>query len=109
MTKEALLNSQKWQWREFTELFLRNASAPPEAALKHVDNWLADKTYLVGTEATSIDTDVFKLIHSPLSRLSHQEREAYPHLSRWFRLVQSSVPPDDRCPPLVISRTRLYA
>ena len=43
--------------------------------LQHVDHWLSDKTYLAGTEVTSMDTDVFKLIHSPMVRTKNYKHE----------------------------------
>jgi len=107
--KNYILSAQKWQWREFADLYLRDACANLQIALKHMDQWLSDKTYLVGTEPTSIDADIFQLVYVPVARLSHQEREALPHLSRWCRLIQSAASHAPDRPPLVISCTRLYA
>ncbi|KAF9516509.1 hypothetical protein BS47DRAFT_1340863 [Hydnum rufescens UP504] len=59
------------------------------ADLKHLDETLSSKTYLVGTSPTVADISLYGTLHASVAKLSPPKTYAYPSIIRYFDHLQN--------------------
>ncbi|XP_033644613.1 eukaryotic translation elongation factor 1 epsilon-1-like [Asterias rubens] len=79
------------QWLEYrvTEIDRCHGEKDISTVLKELNTYLATRTYFVGDHFTLPDMLLAYGLHSTISGLTHQEKEKFGHLSRWFDNIQS--------------------
>ncbi|KAG5462604.1 MAG: hypothetical protein BJ554DRAFT_4457 [Olpidium bornovanus] len=68
--------------------------------LKDLDEHLMTRTYLVKEQLTVADLVVFARVYTSFAALSTRQRFTFPALTRWFDLIQHSVPLIPEMPPV---------
>ncbi|PVU94493.1 hypothetical protein BB559_002996 [Furculomyces boomerangus] len=68
------------------------ALTPSIESLKSTNDSLADRTYLVSNNITAADISVFQSLYPLMKSMSDEDRVKYNHFSRWFDLIQNSIP-----------------
>ncbi|KAJ2610279.1 G4 quadruplex nucleic acid binding protein [Coemansia sp. RSA 1365] len=70
----------------------RHGQAERQAFSQLIDNHLAQRTFLVGDRLSLADLVAFGNVHTFMGSLSSQKRFALCNFSRWFDLVQHTLP-----------------
>jgi len=76
--------------------------------LREIDNTLAGSTFIAGHFMTLADPLLFLTLHPTMIKLSFAEKEAVPHLCRWFRFIQIEEELSKDLKEVIFSRNQLY-
>jgi len=76
------------QWLQYNILHLTDKTSITEYVLKEMDSYLVPCTFFAGHNLTLADPVIYHSLYPVFLDMSFQEKEKYPNLSRWFRLIQ---------------------
>jgi len=76
------------QWLQYNLLHLTEKAAITEYVLRDLDGYLVPCAFFAGHNLTLADPVIYLSLYPVFSEMSFQEKEKYPNLSRWFRLIQ---------------------
>ncbi len=94
-------NSENSEQKSLLPFKLEDLKKPNESCLKAVDEHLSECSYMLGYEASSVDSDVFKSLLPHKAAFSNGE--SYPNLVRWFGHIQSFSEEQKRKFPVLVS------
>ncbi|XP_041359393.1 eukaryotic translation elongation factor 1 epsilon-1-like [Gigantopelta aegis] len=98
------------QWLEYRTCFLDRCATDKDVTtiLKELNMYLADKVYFVGHHMTLADIVLFHGLHCIVGDMTHQEKEIFMNVSRWFSNMQQNenLRQDLRC--LNFQKTPIY-
>ncbi|XP_067887089.1 eukaryotic translation elongation factor 1 epsilon-1 [Heterodontus francisci] len=114
--KEALLGStaeksaiiQQWLEYRITQIDRCNSQEDTRMILKELNCYLEDKVYMAGNSFTLADIMVYNGLHPIMAGLTHEEREKYINVSRWFNHIQHYPGVRQHCAAVVFMKNRLY-
>ncbi|XP_041045074.1 eukaryotic translation elongation factor 1 epsilon-1 [Carcharodon carcharias] len=115
--KEALLGSTAeksaivHQWLEYriTQIDRCNSQEDARMVLKELNCYLEDKVYLAGNSLTLADIMVYNGLHHIVAELTHEEREKYMNVSRWFNHIQHYPGVRQHSAAVIFMKNRLYS
>ena len=77
-------------------------------ALKLMDSYLQDRTFLGGTTFSDADQVMFDAIHKTVINMTYADKERYLHVSRWYANLQNFNNVRKNRPFVSFSRNKLY-
>ncbi|XP_067838064.1 eukaryotic translation elongation factor 1 epsilon-1 [Heptranchias perlo] len=114
--KEALLGStaeksaivQQWLEYRVTQIDNCNSQEDIRMILKELNCYLEDKVYLAGNSFTLADILLYNGLHPIVAGLSHEDREKYVNVSRWFNHIQHYPGVRQHSAAVIFVKNRLY-
>ncbi|XP_038666149.1 eukaryotic translation elongation factor 1 epsilon-1 [Scyliorhinus canicula] len=114
--KEALLGStaeesaivQQWLEYRITQIDRCNSQEDTRVVLKELNCYLEDKVYLAGNSLTLADIMVYNGLHHIVAGLTHEEREKFMNVSRWFNHIQHCPGVRQHSASVIFMKNRLY-
>jgi len=95
------------QWLQEAILLRRQAFLGMDI-LTYIDNTLRGSTFIAGHFMTLADPLLFLTLHPTLATLTYAEKEAVPHLCRWFKLLQNEEELNKDLKRVIFSKNQLY-
>ncbi|XP_069776956.1 eukaryotic translation elongation factor 1 epsilon-1 [Narcine bancroftii] len=104
--KSALV--QQWLEYRVTQIDRRNNQDDKRVILKELDCYLEDKVYMAGNSFTLADIMLYNGLHPIMAALTHEDREKYVNVSRWFNHIQHYPGVRQHSPVIIFVKNRLY-
>uniref|UniRef100_V9LH44 Eukaryotic translation elongation factor 1 epsilon-1-like protein n=1 Tax=Callorhinchus milii TaxID=7868 RepID=V9LH44_CALMI len=98
------------QWLEYrvTQVDRCTSQEDTRTILKDLNRYLEDKVYLAGNGFTLADILVYNGLHPIVTRLTHEDREKYLNVSRWFNHIQHYPGVRQHFDAIIFMKNRLY-
>ncbi|XP_072907050.1 eukaryotic translation elongation factor 1 epsilon-1 isoform X2 [Hemitrygon akajei] len=98
------------QWLEYRVIQVDNCTTQDDKKiiLKDLNCYLEDKVYLAGNSFTLADIMLYNGLHPIVAALTHEDREKYVNVSRWFNHIQHYPGVRQHSAAIVFVRNRLY-
>ncbi|XP_078253848.1 eukaryotic translation elongation factor 1 epsilon-1 isoform X1 [Rhinoraja longicauda] len=98
------------QWLEYrvTQIDQCNTQDDKRTILKDLNCYLEDKVYLAGNSFTLADIMLYNGLHPIVAGLTHEDREKYVNVSRWFNHIQHYPGVRQYSAPIIFMKNRLY-
>ncbi|XP_075930840.1 eukaryotic translation elongation factor 1 epsilon-1-like [Petromyzon marinus] len=97
------------QWAEYAVALEQGNKDSLKTALRELNDYLADRVFIVGNYLTLADILLYHRLHPVLAVLGVQEREQHVNVCRWFDNVQRWPRVRQHLPMLVILRNKIYS
>ncbi|XP_059828390.1 eukaryotic translation elongation factor 1 epsilon-1 isoform X2 [Hypanus sabinus] len=98
------------QWLEYRVIQVDSCTTQDDKKiiLKDLSCYLEDKVYLAGNSFTLADIMLYNGLHPIVAALTHEDREKYVNVSRWFNHIQHYPGVRQHSAAIIFVRNRLY-
>jgi len=97
------------QWLQYNLLHLTEKAAITEYVLRDLDSFLVPCAFFAGHNLTLADPVIYISLYPVFIEMGFQEKEKYPNLSRWFRLIQEDTELRGKNKKILFSPMPLYS